>query len=96
VAVLRCPIAALLVETFPAKILYTSMSLPYHIGNRVFGGLLPVIGLSICAATGNIYAGLWFPIGVALTTFVVGMIFIRETNRVSIHKETQEAYPTPA
>ena len=55
------PIAAYLVEAFPAKIRYTSMSLPYHIGNGVFGGLLPVIGLSICAATGNIYAGLLLP-----------------------------------
>ena len=65
------PIAAYLVEAFPAKIRYTSMSLPYHIGNGVFGGLLPVIGLSIGAATGNIYAGLLYPIVVALITFVM-------------------------
>ena len=66
------PIAAYLVEAFPAKVRYTSLSLPYHIGNGVFGGLLPLIGLTICAATGNIYAGLYYPIAVALVTFVVG------------------------
>ena len=59
------PIAAYLVEAFPAKIRYTSLSLPYHIGNGVFGGLLPLIGLSLCAATGNIYAGLYYPMIVA-------------------------------
>ncbi|MBA3441412.1 MAG: MHS family MFS transporter, partial [Pyrinomonadaceae bacterium] len=66
------PIAAYLVEAFPAKIRYTSLSLPYHIGNGVFGGLLPVINLSIVGATGNIYAGLSYPITVALITFIVG------------------------
>jgi MFS family permease len=81
------PIAAYLVEAFPAKIRYTSLSLPYHIGNGVFGGLLPVIGLSICAATGNIYAGLWYPIAVALLTFVVGSILLKETRHVRIWDE---------
>jgi MFS family permease len=90
------PIAAYLVEAFPAKIRYTSMSLPYHIGNGVFGGLLPVIGLSICAATGNIYAGLAYPITIALITVVVGSIFLKETRDVKIWEETQEPYPTPA
>lgn len=89
------PIAAYLVEAFPAKIRYTSMSLPYHIGNGVFGGLLPVIGLSICAATGNIYAGLLYPIGIALITFVVGSLLLRETHSVRIWDETGENYPTP-
>jgi MFS family permease len=90
------PIAAYLVEAFPAKIRYTSMSLPYHIGNGVFGGLLPLIGLTICATTGNIYAGLLYPIGVALITFVIGSIYLRETNQTKIWEETQENYPTPA
>lgn len=74
------PIAAYLVEAFPAKIRYTSFSLPYHIGNGVFGGLVPVVGLSVCAATGNIYAGLWYPMTVAALTFVVGSIFLKETH----------------
>jgi MFS family permease len=90
------PIAAYLVEAFPAKIRYTSMSLPYHIGNGVFGGLLPVIGLSICAATGNIYAGLAYPIVIALITFVIGSLYLKETHNTKIWEETQEAYPTPA
>jgi MFS family permease len=74
------PIAAYLVEAFPAKIRYTALSLPYHIGNGVFGGLLPVIGLSVVAQTGNIYAGLYYPMIVATITFVVGAIFLRETH----------------
>ena len=73
------PIAAFLVELFPTKIRYTSMSLPYHLGNGWFGGFLPLIAASITVSTGNIYAGLWYPIGVALMTFVVGTAFIRET-----------------
>jgi MFS family permease len=89
------PIAAYLVEAFPAKIRYTSMSLPYHIGNGVFGGLLPLIGLSICAATGNIYAGLLYPIIIALITFAIGSIYLRETHNTRIWEETEEAYPTP-
>src|SRR5690606_4965188 len=70
------PIAAYLVEAFPAKIRYTALSLPYHIGNGVFGGLLPLIGLAVIARTGNIYAGLYYPIAIALLTFVVGSIFL--------------------
>jgi MFS family permease len=81
------PIAAYLVEAFPAKIRYTALSLPYHIGNGVFGGLLPLIGLSVVASTGNIYAGLYYPISVALITFVVGSIFLKETHSVMIWHE---------
>src|SRR5436305_12943028 len=81
------PIAAYLVEAFPAKIRYTSLSLPYHIGNGVFGGLLPLIGLSICAATGNIYAGLYYPMAVAALTFVVGSFALRETHNTKIWEE---------
>jgi MFS family permease len=74
------PIAAYLIEAFPAKVRYTSLSLPYHIGNGVFGGLLPLIGLSLCAATGNIYAGLYYPMIVAGMTFLVGSLLLRETH----------------
>jgi MFS family permease len=81
------PIAAYLVEAFPAKIRYTALSLPYHIGNGVFGGLLPVIGLSIVAKTGNIYAGLYYPIAVAGITFVVGSLLLKETHHIRIWKE---------
>jgi hypothetical protein len=81
------PIAAYLVEAFPAKIRYTALSLPYHIGNGVFGGLLPLIGLSIVAQTGNIYAGLYYPIAVAAATFVVGSLLLTETHNELIWKE---------
>jgi MFS family permease len=81
------PIAAYLVEAFPAKIRYTALSLPYHIGNGVFGGLLPVIGLTVVANTGNIYAGLYYPIAVAGLTFVVGSLLLRETHSVLIWDE---------
>jgi MFS family permease len=81
------PIAAYLVEAFPAKIRYTSLSLPYHIGNGVFGGLLPVIGLSVVANTGNIYAGLYYPIIVASLTFIVGSLLLRETRHTLIWDE---------
>jgi MFS family permease len=81
------PIAAYLVEAFPAKIRYTSLSLPYHIGNGVFGGLLPLIGLAVIAQTGNIYAGLYYPIIVASITFVVGSLLLRETRHVLIWSE---------
>ncbi len=74
------PIAAYLVEAFPAKIRYTALSLPYHIGNGVFGGLLPLIGLSLCARTGNIYAGLYYPMIVAGITLIVGTLFLKETH----------------
>ena len=83
------PIAAYLVEAFPAKVRYTSVSLPYHIGNGVFGGLLPLIGLGLCASTGNIYAGLYYPIGVAAVSFVVGAIFLKETHGTLIWAEGQ-------
>jgi MFS family permease len=83
------PIAAYLVEAFPAKIRYTSFSLPYHIGNGVFGGLVPLIGLSVCAATGNIYSGLWYPMAVAAMTFVVGSIALKETVHVKIWHEVK-------
>jgi MFS family permease len=73
------PIAAWLVELFPARIRYTSMSLPYHIGNGWFGGFLPVTSFAIVAATGNIYSGLWYPIAVAGMTIVIGALFLRET-----------------
>jgi MFS family permease len=84
------PIAAYLVEAFPAKIRYTSLSLPYHIGNGVFGGLLPLIGLTIIAQTGNIYAGLYYPIAVAGLTFIVGSLLLRETRHVLIWEELNE------
>jgi MFS family permease len=84
------PIAAYLVEAFPAKIRYTSLSLPYHIGNGVFGGLLPLIGLSVVAQTGNIYAGLYYPIAVAALTFVVGSLLLPETKHVLIWKEIDQ------
>src|SRR6266704_2238760 len=81
------PIAAYLVEAFPAKIRYTSLSLPYHIGNGVFGGLLTLIGLSVCAATHNIYAGLYYPMAVASITFIVGGLFLKETHGTKIWDE---------
>ncbi len=84
------PIAAYLVEAFPAKIRYTSLSLPYHIGNGVFGGLLPLIGLTIIAQTGNIYAGLYYPIIVAGVTFIVGSLLLQETRHVLIWEEFEE------
>jgi MFS family permease len=82
------PIAAYLVEAFPARIRYTSLSLPYHIGNGIFGGLLPVIGLSVIAQTGSIYAGLYYPIVVAGITFVVGSLLLKETRHIRIWNET--------
>jgi MFS family permease len=84
------PIAAYLVEAFPAKIRYTALSLPYHIGNGVFGGLLPVIGLGIVARTGNIYAGLYYPIVVAALTFLIGSLLLTETHSVLIWREVQD------
>jgi MFS family permease len=78
------PIAAMLVELFPTKIRYTSMSLPYHIGNGWFGGLLPATAFAIVASTGDIYAGLWYPIVFAVITAVVGFLFLPETKDVDI------------
>jgi MFS family permease len=80
------PIAAMLVELFPTRIRYTSMSLPYHIGNGWFGGLLPATALAIVSQTGNMYNGLWYPIIIAMATFVIGMLFVRETKDVDIFK----------
>jgi MFS family permease len=81
------PIAAMLVEFFPTRIRYTSMSLPYHIGNGWFGGFLPAISFSIVAAQGNIYSGLWYPIIIASMTFIIGMLFIKETKDVDIYAD---------
>jgi MFS family permease len=83
------PIAAFLVESFPARIRYTSLSLPYHFGNGWFGGFTPVIATSIVAATGSRYAGLWFPIAVASITFVVGGLLLKETKDASIWHEVE-------
>ncbi|MGV3490073.1 MAG: MFS transporter [Devosia sp.] len=75
------PIAAFLVELFPTKVRYTSMSLPYHIGNGWFGGLLPLVATAMVASAGNIYQGLWYPIVVALITVVIGLVFLRDTRK---------------
>jgi MFS family permease len=83
------PIAAYPVEAFPARIRYTALSLPYHIGNGVFGGLLPLIGLWIVARTGDIYAGLYYPMAVASVTFIVGSLFLKDTHNVLIWKELE-------
>ena len=80
------PIAAWLVELFPTRIRYTSMSLPYHIGNGWFGGFLPTTAFALVLLTGNIYAGLWYPIVVAVMTFVIGTFFLKETKDVDITK----------
>ena len=82
------PIAAFLVELFPTRIRYTSMSLPYHIGNGWFGGMLPLLATAIVAAQGNIYAGLWYPIIVAVITVIIGVLFVREPQHVKIRDET--------
>ena len=79
------PIAAMLVELFPTRIRYTSMSLPYHIGNGWFGGLLPPISFAIVASTGNMFNGLWYPVVIAAMTLVIGTLFIRETKDVDIY-----------
>ena len=80
------PIAAWLVELFPTRIRYTSMSLPYHIGNGWFGGFLPTTAFALVLATGNIYSGLWYPVIVAIATFIIGSLFLRETKDVDITK----------
>jgi MFS family permease len=85
------PIAAYLVEAFPAKVRYTSLSLPYHLGNGIFGGLLPLIGIYVTAATKDLYAGLYYPIIVASITFVVGSILLKESNHVKIWDELETA-----
>jgi MFS family permease len=81
------PIAAMLVEMFPTRIRYTSMSLPYHIGNGWFGGFLPATAFAIVAAQGNIYSGLWYPVVIALGTFVIGMLFVKETKDSNIYAQ---------
>ncbi len=81
------PIAAMLVEMFPTRIRYTSMSVPYHFGNGWFGGMLPTTAFAIVASTGNMYNGLWYPIVIAAMTFVIGMLFIRETKDVDIYAQ---------
>ena len=78
------PIAALLVELFPSRIRYTSMSLPYHIGNGWFGGFLPTTAFAMVAATGDIYYGLWYPVVLAVVTLVLGVLFLPETFRRNI------------
>ncbi|KGF82986.1 major facilitator transporter [Massilia sp. JS1662] len=79
------PVAAMLVEMFPTRIRYTSMSLPYHIGNGWFGGLLPTTAFALVAANGNIYYGLWYPIVIAVATVVIGTLFVRETKDNDIY-----------
>jgi MFS family permease len=81
------PIAAFLVELFPTRIRYTSMSLPYHIGNGWFGGMLPLLATAMVAASGNIYYGLWYPIIVAVMSLVIGTLFLRETKDRDIHQD---------
>ena len=95
VTLVYAPIAAFLVEYFPARIRYTSMSVPYHMGNGWFGGLTPIIAASISVATHNIYAGLWWPIATALLSFVVGGLFLPETNQTRIWDEVG-GEPVPA
>jgi MFS family permease len=90
------PIAAYLVEAFPAKVRYTSLSLPYHIGNGVFGGMLPLIGLYVCSATGSLYWGLAYPVAVAAITFVVGMLTLKETRDVRIWDELEAVRAEPS
>ena len=81
------PIAAMLVEMFPTRIRYTSMSMPYHIGNGWFGGLLPTTAFALVAFKGDIYYGLWYPIVIAAATFVIGMLFVKETKDYDIYQE---------
>lgn len=85
VAMVYGPLAAMLVEMFPTRIRYTSLSLPYHLGNGWFGGLLPTMAFAIVAQTGNMYNGLWYPIIVAGMTFVIGMLLVKETRDVDIY-----------
>lgn len=84
IALIYGPIAAFLVELFPTSIRYTSMSLPYHVGNGIFGGLIPIIGLSITKSTGNVFSGLWYPLGLGLFTFTLMWLFLPETSMVDI------------
>jgi len=86
------PIAAFLVELFPTKIRYTSMSLPYHIGNGWFGGMLPLLATALVAAKGDIYYGLWYPIIVALMTVVIGALFLRDTRGANFMTDDTHTY----
>src|SRR5262249_30272790 len=86
VTLVYAPIAAWLVELFPSRIRYTSMSLPYHIGNGWVGGVLPATGFAVVPPTGDIYSGLWYPVGVALMSLVIGFFFLPETKDVDITK----------
>ena len=88
-AMITGPVAAFLVESFPAKVRYTSMSLPYHFGNGWFGGFLPLIATALVARTGNIYAGLFYPSAIALMTFIVGSIVLEETRHRRIWDEVE-------
>ena len=88
------PIAAMLVEMFPTRIRYTSMSLPYHIGNGWFGGFLPTTSFAIVAATGDIYSGLWYPVAISVITLVIGVLFVRETKDVDIRSDTLALHST--
>ena len=81
------PIAAMLVEMFPTRIRYSSMSLPYHIGNGWFGGFLPTTAFAMVAATGDIYYGLWYPIVIATMTLVIGTLLVKETRGTDIHNK---------
>jgi MFS family permease len=96
VTMVYAPIAAFLVEFFPARIRYTSLSIPYHLGNGEFGGWLPFIATAIAAATGNPLLALVYPIGVALMTFIVGTLFIKETRNVRIWDEVGGEEPEVA
>ena len=87
------PIAAFLIEAFPARIRYTSFSLPYHLGNGWFGGTVPLIGGLLVERTGNIFAGVWFPMAIAILTFIIGSIWLRETHNVRIWSEATESEP---
>ena len=86
VTLVYAPIAAWLVELFPTRIRYSGLSLPYHIGNGWFGGFLPATVFAIVAATGNIYSGLWYPVGVAVMSLIIGFLFLPETKDVDIRK----------
>jgi hypothetical protein len=91
VTLVYAPIAAFLVELFPTRIRYSSMSLPYHIGNGWFGGFVPLIATAVVVATGDIYAGLYYPMIVAGIAFVVGSIFITETFKRDIGSDREYA-----
>jgi hypothetical protein len=80
------PMAAFLVELFPARIRYTSLSLPYHVGNGCFGGFLPLVSSWLVLTTGNVFAGLYYPIGIAAITLIVGLFFVKETRSADISR----------